>query len=63
MYGTQAAADGWQQEYASHMVKLGFKQGAVSSGKISSCVPVYDVFVCNFKTNLYNFTDNCPLFN
>ena len=27
MYGTQAAADGWQQEYSSTMVELGFEQG------------------------------------
>ena len=27
MYGTQAAADGWQQEYSSTMVSLGFRQG------------------------------------
>ena len=30
MYGTQAAADGWQQEYSSTMVSLGFKQGVAS---------------------------------
>ena len=30
MYGTQAAADGWQQEYAGFMVELGFQQGAAS---------------------------------
>jgi len=27
MYGTQAAADGWQQEYSSTMIKMGFTQG------------------------------------
>ena len=27
MYGTQAAADCWQQEYSSTMTELGFKQG------------------------------------
>ena len=27
MYGTQAAADGWQQEYSSTMIDLGFEQG------------------------------------
>ena len=27
MYGTLAAADGWQQEYSSTMIPLGFKQG------------------------------------
>ena len=27
MYGTQAAADGWQREYSSAMVSLGFRQG------------------------------------
>ena len=30
MYGTQAAADGWQQEYSSTMIKLGFIQGVAS---------------------------------
>ena len=30
MYGTQATADGWQQEYAGYMRELGFKQGAAS---------------------------------
>ena len=30
MYGTQAAADGWQQEYAGYMRELGFTQGAAS---------------------------------
>jgi hypothetical protein len=27
MYGTRRAADGWQEEYSSLMVKLGFRQG------------------------------------
>ena len=27
MYGTQAAADGWQQEYSTTIIELGFKQG------------------------------------
>ena len=27
MYGTQAAADGWQQEYSGAMIELGFRQG------------------------------------
>ena len=27
MYGTRKVADGWQHEYASTMVELGFKQG------------------------------------
>ena len=27
MYGTMAAADGWQQEYSSYLRKLGFVQG------------------------------------
>ena len=30
MYGTQAAADGWQQEYAGYMVEMGFRQGIAS---------------------------------
>ena len=30
MYGTQAAADGWQQEYSATMNKLGFTQGLAS---------------------------------
>ena len=30
MYGTQAAADGRQQEYSGTMVSLGFKQGLAS---------------------------------
>ena len=30
MYGTQAAADGWQQEYAGFMREIGFTQGAAS---------------------------------
>ena len=30
MYGTQAAADGWQQEYAGYMIEIGFVQGAAS---------------------------------
>jgi hypothetical protein len=30
MYGTRRAADGWQQEYASAMISLGFTQGIAS---------------------------------
>ena len=30
MYGTRAAADGWQQEYSGYMKKLGFLQGVAS---------------------------------
>ena len=30
MYGTRAAADGWQQEYAGFMRALGFRQGEAS---------------------------------
>ena len=30
MYGTRAAADGWQEEYSTVMVKLGFTQGDAS---------------------------------
>ena len=30
MYGTQAAAEGWQQEYSATMNKLGFTQGIAS---------------------------------
>ena len=30
MYGTRAAADGWQQEYSSYMKSLGFAQGVAS---------------------------------
>ena len=27
MYGTRAAADGWQEEYSTLLVDIGFKQG------------------------------------
>ena len=27
MYGTRRAADGWQEEYSTMMIKLGFRQG------------------------------------
>ena len=27
MYGTRLAADGWQEEYSSLLIRLGFKQG------------------------------------
>ena len=30
MYGTRAAADGWQEEYSTLLVNLGFKQGDAS---------------------------------
>ncbi len=30
MYGTRAAADGWQEECSTAMVKLGFVQGDAS---------------------------------
>ena len=30
MYGTRAAADGWQQEYSSFMKRIGFTQGEAS---------------------------------
>ena len=30
MYGTRATADGWQQEYSTLLIQLGFKQGAAS---------------------------------
>ena len=30
MYGTRAAADGWQEEYSTAMVRLGFVQGDAS---------------------------------
>ena len=30
MYGTRAAADGWQQEYSSFLRSVGFRQGAAS---------------------------------
>ena len=30
MYGTRAAADGWQQEYSSFLKSIGFVQGAAS---------------------------------
>ena len=30
MYGARAAADGWQEEYSTSMVKLGFTQGDAS---------------------------------
>ena len=36
MYGTQAAADGWQQEYSSTLVEMGFTQG-VASPCVFSC--------------------------
>ena len=31
MYGTQAAADGWQQEYSQTLIDLGFRPGVASS--------------------------------
>ena len=30
MYGTRAAADGWEQEYSGFMKKIGFTQGEAS---------------------------------
>ena len=30
MYGTQAAADGWQQEYSQTLIDLDFTQGLAS---------------------------------
>ena len=30
MYGTRPAADGWQEEYSTALVRLGFGQGLVS---------------------------------
>ena len=30
MYGTLAAADGWQEEYSSSLVAMGFYQGVAS---------------------------------
>ena len=30
MYGTRAAADGWQQEYSGYMREIGFRQGVAS---------------------------------
>ena len=30
MFGTRAAADGWQEEYSTVMIKLGFAQGDAS---------------------------------
>ena len=30
MYGTRRAADGWQEEYSSTLVSLGFQQGLSS---------------------------------
>jgi hypothetical protein len=27
MYGTRPAADGWQEEYSTALVRIGFKQG------------------------------------
>ena len=30
MYGTRAAADGWQQEYSSYLRSIGFRQGTAS---------------------------------
>ena len=30
MYGTEAAADGWQQEYSQTLLDLDFKQGVAS---------------------------------
>ena len=32
MYGTRRAADGWQSEYSSSLVKFGFVQGTSSNG-------------------------------
>ena len=30
MYGTRAAADGWQQEYSGYLRTIGFEQGEAS---------------------------------
>ena len=30
MYGTRPAADGWQEEYSTFLVRLGFRQGMAS---------------------------------
>ena len=30
MYGTRAAADGWQQEYSGFLKSIGFEQGEAS---------------------------------
>ena len=31
MYGTQRAADGWQSEYSSALIGMGFTQGTASA--------------------------------
>ena len=31
MYGTRAAAEGWQSEYSCTLMKLGFRQGSASA--------------------------------
>ena len=31
MYGTRAAADGWQEEYSTFLVSIGFRQGEASA--------------------------------
>ena len=31
MFGTRAAADGWQEEYSTFLVSIGFRQGEASA--------------------------------
>ena len=56
MYGTQAAADGWQQEYAGYMVEICFRQSAAIPCALvlsvrSGCTkdePCWSLRVCMF---------------
>ena len=64
MYGTQAAADGWQQEYAGYMRELGFKQGAASpcvfvhpTRHVATSVHGDDFTSCGAKEDLDWFED------
>ena len=65
MYGTQAAADGWQQEYAGFMRELGFQQGAASpcifvhtERNLATSVHGDDFTTCGPKRHLDWFEDS-----
>ena len=64
MYGTQAAADGWQQEYAGFMREIGFTQGAASpcvfvhaDRNLATSVHGDDFTTCGAKCDLDWFED------
>ena len=64
MYGTQAAADGWQQEYASFMREIGFSQGAARpcvfvhvDRNLATSVHGDDFTTCGAKKDLDWFED------